>query len=156
MLVYLRACPSLTELTVIGCQQKHWPMETVSIAVLPQLRYLQLHTHRLFSPMQPDQLTPLCSPSLSHLALVLAAGQPTWLLDLIDTQRLPHLTHCHVSCITPASQHTEWTAARERLKARLGSVCCDKEKDVARWRADRVWRRSVGLSDHADDYRQIA
>ena len=149
----LTACASLVELTIIACGAADvWPEGTAYYTPLPQLRHLHIHNQR---GLCNDQMVPRyanLTPSLIHLALVLIQGQPVSLFDWIDTQRLPLLTHLHVGYTTPSLSNREWAAAVERLKVRMSAVWCEKEDDVARWRADRVWRRSLGLPDEADSF----
>jgi len=155
MLACLTACPSLTELTVIDyVRTGAWPDGTTLYPVLPQLRHLHVRTaQRVFGHRQPPELPfPVLTPNLARIALVLCSTQPVDMCESIDTQSLPHLTHCHIDCIDMWGPSREWIKARERLKARLGAVWCETENEVARWRADRAWKRSVGLPDEVEDY----
>ena len=152
MLKCLAQCPTLTELTVIACAQERWPVQPVYFHPIPQLRYLHIHMPRLLDSTRPELPWPTLTPNITHLALVLHASQVVSLLHSIDSQLLPQLTCIHVSCIHPASQSMEWSDARARLRARFGPVWCEQEEQVVRWRADRVWKRSNGLFDNADDY----
>ena len=153
----LADCPTLTELSVVTRQKDCWPNDKVHFAYMPQLRFLHLRMHhRVLECTQSPQLYPLLFPSIAHLALVLDPQQPVSLVRCIDKQRLPQLSHCHLHSIEPASDTAEGREAREQLRARLGAAWCESEDNVVRWRVDRVWRRSVGLSDEAEDYSQLA
>ena len=96
----------------------------------------------------------MLTPNLTHVAFVLAKQQALAVSQFITTQyRPPQLSHCDVGLLSAeASEVTdnEWLEVRATLTERLGSVWCEKEDDVVRWRADRVWRRSVGLLDEAE------
>ena len=151
----LTTCPSLAELSVIARSRDAWPSsDIVYLCTLLQMRHLHFHIYRRldFNPVQSQLPWSILTPNLTHLALVVHHSQHTSLLDSIDSHRLQQLTHCHVSCVDPRTERSEWAEARARLKERLGAVWCEKEEEVVRWRADRVWRRSVGLSDPAEDY----
>ena len=150
----LIVCPSLTELSITACAQYPRPGRAAIVHVngLPRLRFLHIH---VYSGARETYLRPpwsILTPNLTHLALVLHQSQLTSLAASIDSQRLPQLTHCHVSCNRLSTERTESIQARTRLKERLGAIWCDKEEYVVGWRADRVWRRSVVLLDRAEDY----
>lgn len=45
MFACLTACPTLTELAVIARSRDMWPLKTIHLIALPQMRYLHLHIH---------------------------------------------------------------------------------------------------------------
>ena len=105
----------------------------------------------------PWPLYTILTPHITHLALVLGSPQPVSLLQSINFQTLPHLTHCHVNSIVPSMEsNRSWDEARTHLSQELGNAWCEREDDVVRWRADRIWKRSVGLPDAEDQYKAYA
>ena len=158
----LTDCTVLRELTVITtvitCARTPFPVRALFLAALPLLTYLHL---RIDQPLTGNDVQQLCStlltPNLAHLALALHESQSVDTLQAIDAQlhQLPHLAHFFIGRIhSPTRLSGEWREERRRLSERLGDVWCEKEDDVLCWRADRLWRRSVGLSDEADKYVQ--
>ena len=150
-------CPALRELTVISSKHLARPVRTGILAALPlpQLTYLHLHTDDLLSP---DEMQHFCAklltPNLTHCVLAVHELQDFTLFPALSSQRFPpQLTHCHICPIeAPKIRDWSWAAAMKRFRQRLGAVWCEKKDDVLRWRADRVWKRSVGLPDEAEEY----
>ena len=139
----LQACQSLTELTITIGDYSGSSREghaTVHFSPLPRLRYL--HVALMDGRgAQPRQLDAMLTVNITHLVLVL---NNQWqlqqsLFDSINRQRLPLLTHCHIS------SNRAWHESRDEIKERLGTAWCDKEGNVVCWRADKVWQSSVGL-----------
>ena len=146
----LAQCTSLTELTLVVGNTPVWDMEPVQMVSLPQLRHLHLNTHCALHQIdsRPGQPANILTPSLTHLVLVIDLRHATALCRSINTQRFPHLTRCHLRCTQRWGRESSgWREANASLRARLGDVWCEKEEEVIRWRADRVWRRSIGLPD---------
>ena len=137
---------TLTELTVDVPERCRWAAPTAQIETPPRLRYLHVRTHRIEEHVgvQHPEVGIKLPATLTHLALVLDMAQGQSLIQKIDAQRLPHLTHCHIGCANPmAIPNSGWRSAIHVVKEELGPVWCEKEEDVVRWRVDRVWRRSV-------------
>ena len=165
VLACLVGCPTLTELSVIALNHSLWPGTAVHFFHLPQLRYLHIRTYRVLDyidTLPEHHRYSMLSPNITHLALVLDKTQHPSLFDAINLHRMPLLTHCHVSCINPSATSTsqeerlvqqKWAIATSELSVRFVDAWCEYEEDVVRWRADRVWRRSVELPDEAEDYR---
>ena len=148
---------ALTELTVVGFE-RYWPAPGVQLVVPPHLRYLHLHLYRGMDQTGPPnapnvELDVVLSPNLNHLALVVDKLQGHSLLQSVNTQHLPLLVRCHIGCVHPtAVQNGGWLEAMQPVKQLLSNAWCEKEDDVVRWRADRVWKRSVGLPDETEEY----
>ena len=152
----LNNCSSLQELSVIARRGVLFPFRTLCLASLPQLTYLHLHSDQVLRDDVAQQLcSTLLTPNLRHLALVLAWWQAVSLVHTIDSQRLAQLTHVHLICIGPLQlkDSDRWSEGRDALRAKLGAAWCQKEDDVVRWRADRLWKRSVGLPDEGEEYK---
>ena len=136
------------ELTVIGLPFYLWRSSPARQTTLARLRYLHVdgqHSYSSQRELQPPQPFDLRTPNIVHLALHTSfVMQTVPLLQSIDMQRCPLLTHCHIRHDPSADDETQ---ALFELRARLGNVWCISDNYVARWRADRVWRRSVKLPD---------
>ena len=119
------------------------------LASLPRLRYLSFRTNCVL-----DALYTSLPPTITHLLLEPFHRQAIEMPDKFNFGLLPHLTHFHVRCRSPLSvlDISRWALAQARMKLQLGAAWCEKENDVVRWRADRVWQRSVGLPDEAEMY----
>ena len=147
-------CPQLNELTVVSRMLAPWRDVAVSLAPIPQLRYLHCHIESARIVVQgtlPQPFQTMLTPNLTHLSLTLDQSQAVPVLLFLNAQqRLPQLTRFHIRCSQSQPDWKQmWVEEKERLKSRLGAVWCEKEEEVVRWRADRVWRRSVGLADPA-------
>ena len=147
----LASCASLTELSVVN---SGWAVQfdiPAYLIPLPQLEFLHVHADRIIvKDGQP--LDSLLTPNLTHIALALRESQLMPLTSLLQSisafrqQRLPHLTHVYVDC-NEEGYGKEWRRAVRGLMEEPGAVWCEREDDVVRWRADRLWKRSVGLLD---------
>ena len=141
----LQSCTALTELTVIlddceGYTSARSPPVTIQLTPLPRLQYLHIDSHIILA--QPALLCVMLTPNLTHLVLLFSQYQLVSLSDSVARQRLPHLTHCHISCICPSSSLPKgWTDEE---------VWCKRADSVVRWRTDRVWRRNIGLPEEQE------
>ena len=148
------SCATLEQLTVIAQERCAWAYRPVPVqlAMPNRLRYLHFRTHREldFPHLQHAEFDIPLPATITHLALVIDEAQGKSLLHTIDTEHLPHLTHCHVNCRHP-TDNRGWQAAIQAVRQELGAERCEKEEDVMLWRADRVWQRSVDLPDDAEE-----
>ena len=153
----LSNCTALRELTVITHTHTAFPIHTLFVAALPELTYLQVRTDDHLTHNDLQQLcNTLLTPNLTHLAL---AVHESYVLNTLRAMtahpQLPQLTRCFVDSIRTIEQPNEvWLEAATSLRGelQLGAAWCEKEDDVVRWRADRVWKRSAGLPDEAEMY----
>ena len=147
----VQSCTALTELTVI--LRDRGVKGVVSTMPLPQLRYLHIdfEADRYAADRaaeQAEQLYIMLTPGITHLLLTLRDWRPVPLSNSINLQRLPLLTHCHIRCKqSHDSRTTGWEKEGARLQQQLGAAWCEERDDVVRWRADRVWMRSIDLPD---------
>ena len=150
ILAGLSSCPVLAELTVVVNRWPLFPILALPLASMPRLRGLHI---RADSTLVWDDARPLAAAgsAITHLALGLNRQMSAPLIQSISTQHLPHLSHCYVGHNYDWSIHhvhqEKWRDLRVSLEEQLGSVWCKYEDEVVCQRADRVWKRSVGLRE---------